>query len=136
MSELQEHKLPRTGDAPVRFRGAVLADVSGRWYAGRDQSRWHAVKVFRTAAGRHVVSIVYHTQWQGETNTHQVEIVDALHDAVARLRAFNPVADVIGYPPTEAYSDRQSRLIEDITRRWRDLLTEVLTELNIEDTVE
>lgn len=125
---LQEYTLERTGQPPLKFRGRLLAESSGRWTVGRDNNRWHDLEIYRTEAGRYVVSIVFETIWQGETGTKTVVLLDTPTGVTDELLEYrNRIPDLlIGYPPGEAYEDKQQRLIQSLQMRFEDQITEVL----------
>lgn len=80
----------RTGQAPLRIRGELLAsnqssannaraDYSGS--TGRSQE----VSVYRTASGKYVVAIHHNTCWQGEHDTDEASVFPSLNQCVAFL---------------------------------------------------
>ena len=81
----------RTGQAPLRIRGELLAsaassnnnvhpDYSGS--AGRRQTVW----VYRTASGKHIAAIQHLTCWQGEHDTDEAAVFPGLIQCVEYLR--------------------------------------------------
>lgn len=81
----------RTGQAPLRVRGKLLAEVESSFntahpnYSG-STGRAQSVRVFKTAAGRHVVAIHYGTQWQGEHATDEAAVFPSIEECVAFLQ--------------------------------------------------
>lgn len=57
----------RTGKAPLRFEGELLADCDSEIMAGNERTRWFSVRVYRLSDGRLVVAITYHSRWRGES---------------------------------------------------------------------
>lgn len=121
----EEFTLPRSGRAPLRFRGELLAESDGERQAGREQSRWHELAVYRTDGGVFVVRIAYRTRWEGELHRDEAEAATAA-EVAAVLRHYNPAAPVQGYPPGDAYAERQARLVANVRRRYESQVSEIL----------
>lgn len=77
----------RTGQAPLRIRGELLAEaesnannasVSYSGSVGRSQE----VKVYHTTGGKHVVAIHHSTCWQGEHDTDEAAVFPSLKESV------------------------------------------------------
>jgi hypothetical protein len=122
---VDEITLPRSGAAPLRFRGELLAESDGERRSGREQTRWHELAVYRTAGDRYVVRITYRTRYQGEPDVDVALVTDAAGVAAA-LESHDPCAAAVGYPPGEHYAERQRRLLEDLRRRYAAQVSEVL----------
>ena len=75
---VQEYRLRRDGLPPLTFQGEMVLERSNRWVSGREKTRWHVVRVYRTLRGRWVLEVVYRTLWQGELDSHQVRVLDDL----------------------------------------------------------
>lgn len=60
------YTLRRTGQAPLRFQGELLAEADGEYESGRDFNRWHELTVYRTRGGKYVLRIAYRSAHQGE----------------------------------------------------------------------
>ena len=64
---------------------------SGRWIAGREQSRFSELYYHKTKNGRIIFYIAYRTYWQGETDSIEVladdEVEDWLVEHYSRLYA-------------------------------------------------
>lgn len=118
--------LPRSGHAPLRFTGELIAETDGRAVAGRDHNRWHTLAVYRTSAGRYVVAIGYRTRWEGELDRDLALVCGSPADVAETLLAFDPCDGVQGYPAGEAYAAKQARLILDLRQRFEALVSEVL----------
>lgn len=117
------YTLRRTGKPPLRFQGELLAEEEGD---GRDRTRWHSLRVYRTAGGRYVLHIEYTTRFQGESDYCAAWV---LEDAVAvgkKLTEYDPTAHVAGFPPGEHYAEKQARLLADIRRRYEAQVSEIL----------
>jgi len=127
---MQEYTVSRTGDAPLKFKGEMVASADGKWFNGKDQNRWHEITIFRTAGGKYVLSIEYRTQWQGEADAHDVEVCDDIEKVVDFLRFHDPLEHLAGYPRgVQGFEEKQAALEESLRRRWDALLTEVLGEI-------
>src|SRR4051794_1225207 len=59
MNDFEDIILPRSGKAPLVFRGQQLAVVFGQRHLGREHNRWHELVVYRTEGGRYMVRIAY-----------------------------------------------------------------------------
>jgi hypothetical protein len=127
---MERFKLERTGDLPLSFEGERVAQSKGKWHSGKDQNRWHDLAIYRTKGGRYLLQITYQTQWQGESDHSQIiDCGDDVTSAVVELKAHDPASHVEGYPPGEQYSDRQRMLVEGLTRRYNDQITELFREI-------
>jgi hypothetical protein len=91
---MEKITLSRTdGRRPLSFEGELLAEVKDRWVSGREHTRWHELRAYRTASGRYVLEVEYVTQWQGEQGSCRAEVYDtmeALVEAVERLEDAPP----------------------------------------------
>lgn len=80
----------RTGQAPLRVRGEVVASNSSSGntahpdYSG-STGRAEKVRVLKTASGKYVVAIHYMTQWQGEHDTDEAAVFPSLKQCVGYL---------------------------------------------------
>lgn len=120
-----EHRILRDGRAPLIFDGEAVA--SGDSLGPGDQgNRWHVLQIFRTAGGQWVISVIYRTQWQGELGRRTAEVLDSPESVRQVLERYDPRADVGGYPPIESYAERQARLLDDVERRFRAMVGDVL----------
>jgi hypothetical protein len=122
------YTLPRSGRAPLRFQGELLAESEGYRYTGREQTRWHNIAIYRTAGGKYVVSIQYRTRYQGETDHDAAEVIAQPSGVEATLREYDPIAIVRGFPANDHYADRQARLQTDIRQRYEAQVSDVLAD--------
>lgn len=118
--------LKRTGKAPLRFKGELLEESEGERVGGRENNRWHELAVYRTPGGKYVVRIGYRTRWQGELGRDNAEIVAKPEEVAAVLRDYDPCAPVTGFPPGDAYAQKQARLMSDIRTRYEHQVSELL----------
>lgn len=122
-----EYVLIRTGDAPVNFTGEVVAESAGKFVAGKEQNRWHDLRLYKTEGGNFVLEIIYNTQWKGEVGYHFVYKVD--RDWVVRqLKNYDPVSVVQGFPRSPQYAERQANLERWIKQRYDVQVGELLAE--------
>lgn len=126
MAEIQEYTLTRTGERPLKFKGEVIAEAGGRWHTGQEQNRWHDIRIYRTAGGKHVLEVEYCTCWQGENNYHSAIVYDTVEAAVNALEIFNPLEHLLGFPPHPQFAEKQARLEDSLRQRWEILLSDVL----------
>jgi len=124
---MQTHTISRTGSAPVRFDGELLAESDG-WRRGRDASRWHEIRIYGTSGGRFVAEIRGGTMWEGEEAVSTLEIADTAGALVAILRDYDPTAHVLGFPPGPAYAEKQQRVLDDLRVRYEAQIGEMLAE--------
>ncbi|MBW7865057.1 MAG: hypothetical protein H3C30_11685 [Candidatus Hydrogenedentes bacterium] len=70
-TEMERYVIKRTGNAPLVFRGELLAEQNGARHCGKDQNRYHNLRVYRTEGGNHVGEIEFLTWWEGESDYHE-----------------------------------------------------------------
>lgn len=133
---MTSYTLARTGDAPLTFEGEHLAGISIERISGRNRNRWHEIDLYRTRAGRYVLTIAYRTLWQGEHDTRRAIPCDTPGGVREELRAFDPLADVGGYPPGDAYRDKQERLERTIRLDWAEGVRELFAALDAAEFAE
>ena len=80
----------RTGQAPLRIRGELLAGARSSCDSGHPDysgstGRGQEVGVYRTASGKYVVTIHHTTLWQGEHDTDKASVFPGLTQCVAYL---------------------------------------------------
>lgn len=120
-----QYVLTRTGKPPVRFDGELIAESEGRLVGSRDQTRYHDLRVYRTAAGRWVGQVEYHTRWEGEQGRTTVYVCDT-PSSLAESLTDHPLPEAVGYPEGEAYAEKQRRLLADLRARLDAQISEVL----------
>lgn len=129
---MSSYTLTRTGNRPLAFDGEAIAGATSRGSSGPAENRWHELAVYRTAGGALVLRLAYRTQWQGELAHDEAVQVASAEDAAAELRAYDPCAYLLGYPPGEHYAERQERVRRDLRLRYETAVSEVLGELEPE----
>jgi hypothetical protein len=123
---MSEFRLTRTGMAPLRIRGELVAESDGHISSGRECNRWHDLAVYQLDDGRYAVSMIYHTCWQGELERHTAVVAENARQVAFALEDYDPCQPVIGYPAGDAYRDRQTALLRDVRRRYESQVSEVL----------
>jgi len=121
-------KLDRTGESPLIFTGEKIAESTGKWHAGAEQTRWHSLAVYRTESGTLIAAAAYHTNWQGEADWSYASTAsgpDAL-DMLFREALEISLSRSIGYPPADAYAEKQMRMLQSLRDRYEGQISEVL----------
>jgi arylamine N-acetyltransferase len=131
---MQTYTISRTGDVPLKFEGERLAGVSTQQISGKDRNRWYEVDLYRTRVGKYVLKVHYMTLWQGEQFSTHVILCNTTADVRKSLLDFDPMQDVSGYPPGEAYAEKQARLERTLKLDWaagvRELFEGIETEFS------
>lgn len=122
----EEYTIRRTGDTPLRFEGEEVVRESTKYVRGRERNRWHEIAIYETVGGQWIVEISYRTQWQGETDHAEAEVLDGPGQVSRWLQAYSATAHVRGFPPTDTYRTRQERLLLDIRQDYVSLVADVL----------
>jgi hypothetical protein len=123
--------LTRTGQAPIRFEGELVAEASSRSHEGGPlQNRWHEIEIFLTECGRVLAHVEFCSRHQGEFHHHTV--VDVLSPRPLSLSSWLQSYDYRtgwqGYPSGEHYAERQARIEQAIGDGYRRAVSEVLAE--------
>lgn len=66
---MEKYRLLRTGNRPLVFMGAVVANISGRHDGGHDSIRYHDLTLYKTESGKWVLHDEYISRMQGEACT-------------------------------------------------------------------
>ena len=74
MSDKKDYRLPRTRENDLAFTGAIVREVSGRMWGGRERNRWYELAVYDVGDGDYVCAATLHTQWQGEADWHEAAV--------------------------------------------------------------
>ena len=95
--------IKRSGQAPLRVRGELLADQSSSTnnassaYSG-SVGRSQSVQVYKTAGGKYVVSVKNETCWQGEHDTYDAVMFPSITQCIKYLADLVPewlLSDII-----------------------------------------
>ena len=126
------NKIERTGQRPIEFEGEQLAEVSTRNHAGKERNRWHELAVWKTASGKFVAVVAYHTQWEGEAGYDDALVFDSLEQVATLFEEYIfPNIGSIGYPASPTYEDRQARLMADLEQAFKHAAGRLLTKLDV-----
>jgi len=130
------NRIERTGQRPLEFEGEQLAEVSTRNHAGKERNRWHELAVWKTASGKFVAAVSYHTQWEGEAGYDDAVVFESL-DQVAILfeEYIFPNIGAIGFPASPTYADRQARLMADLEQAFKHAAGRLLAKLGVSEKV-
>lgn len=123
---MQTYSVPRTGDAPLRFRGEQIAEASSSGQGFR-QNRWHELALYKLEEG-YVVVIGFRTNWQGEGGADLAQRCTDFRELRGVLTAYDPTADYDGFPAGDHYQDKQRRLDSEIKRGYDHAVSELLSE--------
>lgn len=118
--------LTRSGQAPLKFEGELIADSAGRWHGSKEQNRYHDVALYRTSGGQYILWVSYVSSWQGELGHDTAAVYATPGEVGAALRDHDPVKHVAGWPPLPVYKERQERLHKDITARFKAQVSAIL----------
>lgn len=145
-----DYTLRRDGDAPLTFRGRLLAEASSQTRSGPTETRWHELALYEVepdpgaeetrAAGvewprEYLVAVGWRTRWQGEGDADAVLLAeDGLPlssgaEVALALRQLDPLWAFVGYPPGEAYAEKQERLRTALLRGWDRAVSDLLATL-------
>jgi hypothetical protein len=126
---MSEYVLSRSGTAPLKFNGELLSSANCEYVGGQQQNRYHEIDIYRTASGKYVLAINYHTRWQGEHGTHDVTTHEDINGVISQLTRTNPIGTLIGFPLGNQYIEKQMRLEDALRANWNALVTEVLEDV-------
>ncbi len=122
---MEKYLIKRTGESPLSFEGNILAESNGRWAGGKEQNRWHDVTLYETETHKYVLSIEYHTLWQGELDHYYAQFADSVEELKDLVRYYSPEEFVQGFPPHPHYSEKQANLLNWIRRRFDAQIAEI-----------
>lgn len=116
--------LARTGDAPLRVTGELVAREDGKYAPGTDEprTRYYRLSIYRHE-GRYACAVELLTTWPGEPHWYAAEVTD---DPAAFFRAHRDIPEGIGFPPRPELEQKQARLAADMRRQYDELVTEIL----------
>jgi hypothetical protein len=119
-------KITRTGHRPLAFTGEMIASLSTRELAGHDHNRWHDLRLFRTSAGRFVIAVNYRTQWERELDHDTAQGVATAEELDEFLSHHDIEARVTGLPTGEQFDLKRRRILDDLTNRYHDAVSQIL----------
>lgn len=127
--DLVDVSLPRSGDAPIAFRGRVVAQHAGKYHNGAPNKRYFDLTLYQTASGKYVLYRHYHTTWRGEMNHDHIFSADTLDAVVAHLRDWRPQnLKGLGYPPRKEYHALQQHLLAALTQLYEERVSALLAD--------
>ena len=92
---MREYVVQRTGQAPLRLQGEVVAAVESSPYPGERfsgiQGKYVRIKIYRTADAKYVAAISWVTLWAHDYGKHHdVGMFSSLERAVDWLHVYAP----------------------------------------------
>ena len=123
--------LSRAGDAPLQLTGRIVATATGRRepLGKRDHGiSGHDVELVESADGQWIVLAHYYSDWEADVPHTTTAVLDAAGEVRGWLRAYDPVADWSGMPPT-APSGRLARYRAYLCRQWGEHIERLLADL-------
>lgn len=120
------YTLRRSGDAPLRIEGELLAESTSKSHSGHCQNRWHEAVVYGIDGDRYVLAVAYRTVWHGELDYHLAVVLGSPAEVARALRDYDPLAPVSGLPPGEQYAEKQLRLQQAVRAGYERMVSELL----------
>lgn len=136
-SPIQVYILPRTGSAPLKITGRLVASVSGRNYNAKPDkpnSDWYEISLFQLADTDDVgaVTITYRKDLRGQQVEHHTAAVTDSPTTV--LGRYNPLAVLVGFPNEPRFANQQARLEDESRRQYESLVSAALADFPEEVT--
>jgi hypothetical protein len=122
---MKRYKLPRTGRAPIRFEGDLIASAGTP-----DGKRQHAIGIHQTKAGKLIAHVIYATEWPRETGRDTVFIEQAWPALVEQLASYRAGNDVTGFPAGEQFRQQEAITRREIQDNYDSLLSTICEELD------
>ena len=130
---MKTYKLKRTGDAALDFKGEMLATKTSK--ADKADTRWHEATVYRTKGGCLVMQVVFHTTADKELDHFFAKVTSP--DRIADdFREYDPMTNVLGFPPGEQSGQEQRHLEIELHARYGEMTRLVLQQAGIVERVE
>jgi hypothetical protein len=130
-----EQIVKRTGQPGLRFEGELLAESDGKWASGKEQNRWHNLRLFQTAEGKYLLAIEYKTIWEGELDNYWAGVADNIEELKDQLSYYEPTEHIMGFPPHPQYQERQANLINWIRRRFEMQISQIFDEAGLTEQI-
>lgn len=134
-------KVPRSGEPALEFKGCLIGEwidpIAGEAPKRKDFRRWHAIRIYRTAAGQIVAAVAYITRCRDEPCAYYSDYFDSLEEAAAWLqKRIDPTADVVGFPPTgEQMERRKVQVKTNVAKRYQHGVSRALKDLGLTEVV-
>lgn len=119
---MEEIIVMRDGQKDLKFKGELLASASDRWIAGREQTRWTEIAVYKTESGKYVIAWESITLWQGELNSYRAKVCEFASETIAELMSDDEEG-------TAYFSSLAKEVLEELAQsdeRFKSLLYEVV----------
>ena len=121
---MSEYIIARTGTTPLKLHGEVVATSN----APEDACRGHRLTAYRTTAGAYVAEIKYRTTWKDEL-PYTAAYAGTLPEIVDYLE-HHEINYVRGYPASDRFAGRQTRLLADIKAQYLQQVSELLAAID------
>ena len=129
----------RTGMPALRLDDyGLAAQATSRTQQGARQNRWHELE-WRShdqrpggPEQRHCLVVRYCTTWQGELG-HDWAAILLRRDLEDVLRGIDPCEHVGGFPPGDAYREKQERLLREIRAGYEHAVSDLLAAARVWD---
>jgi hypothetical protein len=120
--------LDRTGDTPLRFRGALIREASSKDIdasARKPNQDYFTIKVYRVTSGpeRFAVCIEYSTIVRKTVCT--TSIATFTKDPLIQIIGYEPLDHLRGFPKTPEYANRQEHLEKTSKLQYGKLISEI-----------
>lgn len=123
---MDEVVLIRTGLAPLKFTGTLIADRT-QVVDQLGKNRTFQVRLWDTSSLAVVSAVSFHSSWDREVEqTYAFASKDA-REVAKWLSEFDPMQCVIPWPSHRKYYDRNDRLKDDIVKAYQRLVSDVLS---------
>ena len=141
--EYQSFKLPRTGDTPVVFEGALIAARDGAFHRGEENIRRVDLSIYRLRDGRYLVHRAFITQWKGESDHHSVKVCNDTQRVLDWLRSWDPIQlerYAVGYPAHmrdhPQFTRKHRGIFEELRKIYADRIADIFETLGLEQRVD
>jgi len=106
--------LRRDGAPPLRFIGWLRSEASSQKHDGPSSSRWTVIRIYETASGKAVLSILGHTLWQGESERYAAIVVPVFDGAAIAKALAEQNGGYLSVVAMEALDDAGLEYAEDL----------------------
>ncbi len=128
--------LPRTGEAPLRFQGELIATANGQFVGTRPTRPnvdWFEVSIYRVTGNsngprvsRFVVAVTYRKKLKGIASEQRR--ATTTDDPAGMFGAFDPLTLVDWPPDAEQFARKRESLRVRVLAQWQQLVSAVLAE--------
>jgi hypothetical protein len=120
---MKTYTLTRTGMPPLRFQGEIIAEADTQQLQAL---RWYKATVYQEKEGRFVVEVGFRSSWEGEAEHDWVTVCHKPSEVAFALKNYDVLPPGRGYPPSEAYQDRQAKLRSHLQRDYDGMVSDLL----------